>query len=157
VPEEFVPLAISLRAAAQSSPPEPPSRASASADGETFASEALRRDEILQELVLARLAALEAYERLTPSLLEALARDVLGRELALAPADLNRLAGELCEAAAGEEPVALIVAPDDAPAIACRLPVRTDIALRRGDLILEVRDGEIDARFNLRIAGVLER
>lgn len=152
-----MPLAGSLRASARPAPaPEPSPPASRAGCDEAFTPQALRREEMLQELVLARLAALEAYERRTPAMLEALAREVLGRELALAPADLSRLAGELRATFGAEEPVVLVVAPDDAPRVICDLPVRTDAALRRGDLVLEVRDGEIDARFNLRFAAALE-
>jgi flagellar biosynthesis/type III secretory pathway protein FliH len=151
-----MPLAASLRAAARPASPELPRPAAPDAC-ETFTIEALRREELIGELVLARLAALEAYERTVPALLEALAREVLGRELALAPPELSKLAAEICAGFASEEPVALIVAPDDAARVTCGLPVRTDAALRHGDLVLEVRDGEIDARFTLRIAGALER
>jgi flagellar biosynthesis/type III secretory pathway protein FliH len=110
--------------------------------------------ELLQELSLARLAALEAYDRAVPRLLAALADDVLGRELAVASADLGTLAAELRARFAREEPVAVVIAPTE-PFAECTLPVRRDPALHAGDLILEVRDGEVDARFRLRCAAAI--
>ncbi len=110
---------------------------------------------VARELMLARLAALEAYERAVPRLLEALAGDVLGRELALARADLLALARRLVEEFASEEPVALVVATEDAGRFRDGLPVRVDPRLRAGDLVLEVRDGEIDARFGVRLRAAL--
>lgn len=146
MPDEFVTLAQRLRARAAPNPVETP-RAAADpcADGAT---------ELLEELSLARLAALEAYDRAVPRLLAALADDVLGRELALASADLGRLAAELRARFAREEPVALVIAPTESLA-ECSLPIHRDPALHAGDLILEVRDGEVDARFRLRRAAAV--
>jgi len=102
-------------------------------------------------LALARLAALEAFERAVPRLLEALARDVLARELSVAPPDVRALARALATDFAGEEPVAFVVAREDAACFPAGTPVRVDSRLRPGDVVLEVRDGEIDARFALRL------
>jgi flagellar biosynthesis/type III secretory pathway protein FliH len=152
---EFVALAAALRAPAASTAPSASSPAAEPPQLETLAC-----DGALEELARARLAALEAYERGVPRLLEALARDVLGRELLLAPADLTRIAAAARERFGAEEPVALWLSPADAACVAVDLPVRTDPALEPGDLVLEVRDGELDARFSLRLAdavrGVLD-
>lgn len=109
----------------------------------------------LDELALARCAALEAYERAVPRLLAALADAVLGRELALAPCDLSRIAGLVRSRFESEEPVALWVAPADAGRVTSDLPVRGDPALGPGDLVLEVRDGELESRFAFRLASAL--
>jgi hypothetical protein len=109
----------------------------------------------LDVLALARCAALEAYERAVPRLLAALADVVLGRELALAPCDLSRLAALVRSRFESEEPVALWVAPGDQGRVTSDLPVRTDPALGAGDLVLEVRDGELESRFTLRLASAL--
>src|SRR5690348_1458081 len=63
------------------------------------------------ELALARLAAIEAYERASGDLIAALAHDVLARELALAPADIDALARNVFERFASEEPVTVVVSP----------------------------------------------
>lgn len=122
--------------------------------GERAPDERVAEAALLEELSLARLAALETYDRAVPHLLKALARGVFGRELALAPADLATLAAEMRAHFAREEPVALVIAPSETPP-PCSLPVRRDATLRPGDVLLEVRDGEIDARFRLRLAGAI--
>jgi hypothetical protein len=152
MPDGFVPLAEMLRAQ-----PAPPAQATPAAPPAGAHSDDVPADsELLDELRLARLAALEAYDRAVPRLLTALAQAVFGRELALAPPDLAALAAELRAHFTREEPVALLIAPSQAPP-ACSLPIRRDPALRPGDLILEVRDGEIDARFRVRLAGAIAR
>jgi hypothetical protein len=110
---------------------------------------------VTEELMLARLAALETFERVAPRLLEGLARDVLGRELALARPDIAALARSLVDEFATDEPVALVIAAEDATQFEQGLPLRIDPRLRAGDLVLEVRDGEIDARFGVRLRAAL--
>lgn len=102
------------------------------------------------EIALARVAVFEAYERAVARLIEVTARDVLARELALAPVDIEALAGRALQTFADEEPVALFVAPADAPLVSAEIPVRVDPSLMPGDLVVIVRDGVIDARFALR-------
>ncbi len=111
---------------------------------------------LANDIALARLAALEAYERAVPRLLEALARDVLARELAIAPPDLAALARALAREFADAGPVAFVACREDARQLPVDLPVRVDPALRAGDLVLEVRDGEVDARFALRFRGAID-
>ncbi len=103
------------------------------------------------ELLLARCAALEAYERAVPRLLERLAQDVLGRELRLAPANLQTIANRVRRAFAAEEPVALVVSHAAALSGISGLPVRVDPSLAAEDLIVEVCDGELEARFAIRV------
>jgi hypothetical protein len=112
----------------------------------------LARADIAQELALMRIAALESFERASSDLLGRLARDVLARELALAPVDLCALAARALAAFADHEPIALVVAPSDVAGFATTLPVRADTMLEPGDLIVEVRDGAFESRFALRVA-----
>ncbi len=141
--ESFVSLAARLRASGtvQEAPPQP-----ARVEAEPVC------ERVVEELALLRLAALEAFDRARARLLESLARDVLARELMLAPADLDALAARALRAFAESEPLALVVAPADAERVSSPLPVRVDPALVAGDLLVAVRDGEIDARFALRLA-----
>jgi hypothetical protein len=103
------------------------------------------------EIALGRLAALEAFERAAVRLMETLARDVLGRELAIAPVDLAALVRNLVATFDDAPPIAVVVAPSDAEALTCDLNVRTDPTLSSGDLVLIVQDGTIDARLPLRL------
>jgi flagellar biosynthesis/type III secretory pathway protein FliH len=105
---------------------------------------------LCDEIAAARVGVMEAYERSQSRLLETLARDVLARELALAPVDVAALVRRALDELADDEPVAVIVAPADAPAVNPALPVRIDPSLTPGDLVVIVRDGVIDARLALR-------
>jgi hypothetical protein len=108
-------------------------------------------------LALLRLAALEAFERAAARLLEGLAHDVLGRELRLAPADVEALVARARAAFATSGPVAIEVSATDATAVAERfdLPVRIDPALAPGDIVVRVRDGAFESPFAFRLASVL--
>jgi len=143
VAEGFVSLASQLRAV--QTPPDAPvvsSPARATLGGER----------VVEDLALLRLAALETFERARARMLEILAREVLARELMLAPADLDALAARALRTFADSEPLALVVAPADAERVSSPLPVRVDPSLVAGDLLIAVRDGEIDARFELRLS-----
>ncbi len=114
------------------------------------------RADVVHELSLLRLAAAEAFERGVPKLLEALARDVLARELLLAPPDIAALAERALTEFAEHEPVAIVVAPCDLQCVGASLPVRGDAELRTGDLVIEVRDGAFESHFRLRFEAALE-
>jgi hypothetical protein len=108
------------------------------------------------ELALARLAAIEAYERAGRELIATLANQVLARELALAPSDIEALARNVLERFASEEPVAVVVSPSLATRICTGIPVRADLVLDDDDLVLEVRDGLLDLRLNVRLTNAIE-
>jgi flagellar biosynthesis/type III secretory pathway protein FliH len=161
VVERFIPLAAFVRAAGRAGEPEAPARAEgAAAPPAPQRAEPPRaatpHPEALQELALMRSAALEAYERARLRLLEALAHEVLARELLLAPADIALLARRALETFSEAEPLTLVLAPEDAERVALPLPVRADPALEPGDLIVEVRDGELESRFAFRARRALE-
>lgn len=154
MPDDFVALEALLRTPAghtRAQPPEQQQPARANLVEDAAPAERHEFAEFGSELAIARLAALEAYERAVPRLLEALARDVLARELTLAAPDVRALADALAVTYASEEPVAFAVAREDAARFPAGVPVRVDPRLRAGDVVLEVRDGEIDARFALRV------
>ena len=111
----------------------------------------MARADIAQELSLMRIAALESFERASAELLGRLARDVLARELALAPVELCALAARALAAFSDRDPIGLVVAPSDVAAFDCALPVRSDAMLEPGDLIVEVNDGAFESRFALRV------
>ncbi|GAC1306848.1 MAG: hypothetical protein NVS2B3_02610 [Vulcanimicrobiaceae bacterium] len=111
---------------------------------------------LVGELTLMRLAAREAFERRARRLIADLARDVLARELALVPADIEALIGSALVAFADYEPVALSIAAADAGTIRSDLPIRIDAQLERGDLTVHVRDGAFESPFAFRLASTLE-
>lgn len=168
--ESFVPFGVLLRGGA-STPiaahrePSPPVDAAAEACAAVVEAarslEAVDRDAarlrteaIVASFALLQAAAAEAYERGVVVLLARLAREVLGRELLLAPADLSALAAEMLAQARGDEPVAVHVALGCAAACRVDVPVVEDPALAPGDLVLAVRDGAVDARLSVRLAAL---
>jgi hypothetical protein len=154
VDDRFVSLASLVVAPALSAPPVATAHGSAPDRGARPLLDLARAD-IAQELALMRIAALESFERASSDLLGRLARDVLARELALAPVDLCALAARALAAFADHEPIALVVAPSDVAGFATTLPVRADTTLEPGDLIVEIRDGAFESRFALRVADTI--
>ncbi len=107
-----------------------------------------------REARLFRAALADAFDALAAQLVRALAADVLGRELQLAPADVELLARRLVTDRRADEPLSLRVCPADLP-VDCELPVVGDPELQPGDVVLVCCNGEIDARLAVRLADVL--
>ena len=156
--ERFVSLAAFVRAAAATSVTPTPSPAPAPAAPEvTRGVIDFAHADVVHELALLRLAALEAFERGTERLLRALADDVLGRELELGPAAIEALARRAVATFADHEPVAIAISAADAERVRAPLPVRIDPALAAGDLIVDVHDGAFESHFAFRLEAALER
>lgn len=109
------------------------------------------------EIALAKLAAIEAYERASRGLISSLAHEVLARELALLPSDIDALARNALEMFAAEEPVAVVVSPSVAERVRAEMPLRAEPGLGDDDLWLEVRDGLVDLRLNVRLTNAIEQ
>ena len=107
----------------------------------------------VREARLFRARLSDAFDAALPRLLRELAGGVLARELLLAPCDLAAIARGVKELLPA---VRVRVAPEDG-ACASELPVVVDTALRPGDAIVEISDGEVDARLGVRLALALER
>lgn len=103
---------------------------------------------------LFRAALADAFDGVAADLILALAAEVLGRELQIAPADITLIARRLIAERHADEPLSLRVCPADA-GIACELPVVADTHLGPGDAVLVCRNGEIDARLAVRLAQVV--
>ena len=92
--ESFIPLAALVRgASAPAAASEPSTDApivAGSMDAPAQCAEAFAYADAIGDLALMRLAALDGYERACARLLESLASEVLGRELALAPPTWRR-------------------------------------------------------------------
>lgn len=109
--------------------------------------------EAINEVMRLRARAAEAFERKAEEMLGDLAMTVLGRELRTAPADISAIVAQMRARMAGESPLMIRVAPEDAQFIDG--PVKADETLGYGDLVFEVEDGELDLRLGTRIAAVL--
>ncbi len=135
--------------------PAPPPAAGRPEEPAAGADPAEREVPFFAELALARLAALEAFERASRRFLERFGEEVLGRELALAPCDLERLLGRALERFAAHAPVTVVLSPGDAERVTVALPVRVDPQLRPGDAIVEVRDGAFESSAAFRLEALL--
>jgi flagellar biosynthesis/type III secretory pathway protein FliH len=113
--------------------------------------------DVVHELALMRLAAMEAYECAVTSLLRSLADEVLARELLLAPADVDALVRRVLATFAVRDPVELRVSAADAGRVQAGTSLRVDPSLGRGDLIVVVRDGALESRFAQRFEDALAR
>jgi flagellar biosynthesis/type III secretory pathway protein FliH len=149
VSDAFVPLATILR------PPRAPVEQPAVAPVTVFADEdALEKMASEVRSFRARLA--EAFDATLRAMLRDMACNVLARELACSPANLAALAAEVLAVARDEMPVCVRASGDDCEQLeSLDLPVIADPALRSGDLIVELRDGELDLRLGVRLDALL--
>ena len=154
---EFVSLADLLRAPhaphapAADDAPEPLLPACAPASFED-----VRANDVaaaLRDARLFRARLADAFDDAVARLLRELACEVLARELLLAPCDL----AELVRRAGERAPVVSVrVAACEAAAQIAGVHVVADAALQRGDAIVELAGGALDARLGVRLATVLE-
>jgi hypothetical protein len=157
VPAEFVALSDLLRPPDARAvtvdppmiPPVPPEGSSCEPFDDEPAADvvAAARD---ARLFRARLA--DAFGEAAARLLRELAAEVLARELRLAPSDLAELVRRVRERA----PVVRVRVAQDDTAAFTDVPVVADPALERGDAVIELAGGVIDARLGVRLATVLE-
>lgn len=104
-----------------------------------------------------RAALADAVDAAVAKLLDAIARDVLARELQLLPVDIDSLVRVAMERCGAENAVAIRVHPDDLEAIAdWEAMLRADGSLQRGDVIIELRSGTLDLRMNSRLEAALD-
>jgi flagellar biosynthesis/type III secretory pathway protein FliH len=102
-------------------------------------------------------ALADALDAALDALVRKIAREVLGRDLALAPVDIAAIASSVLYRYAAESPVCLRAHPDQINQLAgLGLGVVADPKLGRGDIIVELRSGTIDARLAARLECVLE-
>jgi hypothetical protein len=172
---DFIPLAQVLRAAEANA--SPPRRRSFDAAAEGGSSEAVARvpvpvpadgvaretsgadgalDALRADLGLLRIAACESFEDEVRHLLGRLAREVLGRELVLAPCDLGALVAAARADLEAHEPLCLVTAAGERSAFPAAFPCRSDPALAPGDLFVEVRGGAFDVSLGARLERALE-
>jgi len=162
-PERFVSLASLL------APPVPARdeipfeivEGAAANDNACAAEDEVAAEERESEFEAARAARLfcarigEAVEGAVETLLEDIASEVLARELRLAPADIDAIVSRVLQRFIAEEPVRVRVHPDEAALVRCAVPVAADAALKRGDAVLDLRSGSVEASLGVRLESVL--
>lgn len=152
---EFIPLAQSLRAA-EAAPPPAPAPAPQAIPPEIAADRGAGERACEADLALIRIAAIESFENAVRLLLERIAGEVLGRELALAPCELGVLVAAARAELEAHEPFCIVTAPEERAEFSPAFPRRRDPALAPGDLFVEVRGGAFDASLRVRLRHALE-
>ena len=155
--ERFISLTALVRGAATPPAPAPVPNVASGAPPSVPRAIDFAHADVVHELALMRLAAMEAFEGLAHRALRLLASDVLFRELALAPADVEALAKRAVERFAEHAPVAIAISAADAERVRLPLPVRVDPALCAGDLVVDVCDGAFESHFSFRLEDALRR
>ena len=113
-------------------------------------------DEAIRAARRFRAALADALDCRLDDLLERIASDVLGRELALAPADIRGIVTRVLEAEALHPVVRVRVHPLDLRALAqSPWDTRGDETLRPGDAMIDVASGSINLTMGTRLARVL--
>lgn len=109
-------------------------------------------EELVRELRLFRARVMEGVEAAIATILDDAAAEVLGRELQIAPADIQRIVERAICRYLADEPLLVRVHPTEVPLITCELPVVADERLRKGDALVELRCGSVDASLGIRFA-----
>ncbi|HYL26335.1 MAG TPA: FliH/SctL family protein [Candidatus Nitrosotalea sp.] len=149
--DAFVPLTDYLRPAAE---PSPAIAAESLAPAEVFACHDCV--ETLRGVRRFRAGLADAVDAALPQLLDRIAREVLGRELRLAGADLAALVEAALERFEGANILRLRANPADLSALAAfELERVGDPSLQSGDVRIELTSGSIDLSFESRLAAVL--
>ena len=148
--DAFVPLDVFLSPPLSESPPpnpQPPPEAPPTPRCEREAAADARRF---------RAALADALDLSLQRLLPEIAREVLGRELALQAADVAAIAAAALDRFSNERIVTLRVHPADARrASALGVAIVADASLCPGDALLELNAGTIDMRLETRFHGIL--
>jgi flagellar biosynthesis/type III secretory pathway protein FliH len=152
---EFVTLAAWLRPISPVQEPaqEPAQEPSAPLPEASLEEEAIA--DVLSRVRRFRAMLADALDRSLVDLLREIAVEVVGRELACGPADLQSIVARALERAAPERPLAVYVHPTQRDLVPFDLPVIADPQLRSDDVRIELHSGSIDARLGVRIEQVL--
>ena len=149
---DFQPLAVLVRPVNPQTQAEPPAQTVTVPGACAEAEEAA-----LRSMRLFCAAVAEGVEAAIGQLLNDIAADVLARELQLAPADIARIVERALSRYLCEDPLHVLVHPDDACDVRCDFPVVKDPSLRPGDARLVLRCGSVDASLGVRLAAVLQK
>lgn len=153
-PEEFRSLAAMLLTPAEPERVEPPIEI-VEKEIEQSPELACAESELLRDVRLFHARVIELLESSVERLLCDVACDVLARELEIRPADIERIVDRALHRYASEQPLRIRVHPNEAASLQCSVPAIADADLARGDAIVELRDGFIDASLGVRLQAVL--
>ncbi len=112
-------------------------------------------EKLLGEARRFRAALSAAVDESRVFLLREIATEVVARELELRDVDVRAVVARACERYEIEAPIAVRVHPADAAVVRLAYPAIEDSELRRGDAIVEIATGTIDARLGVRLDRVL--
>jgi len=149
VRDEFVPLEVFLR-------PAPRAAEIPAIEASAVATVAPESAEAIGAARRFRAGLADAVDVAVARLLPGIARDVLARELRLAPADIAAIVAAALHRFGDEMPLVLRAAPADVAALAdVSIAVVADDTLHRGDVVFELHSGTIDLRMESRLQAVL--
>jgi flagellar biosynthesis/type III secretory pathway protein FliH len=157
--DEFVPLATFLHPI-EPSVPSTPNRTTERVDAGLARPQCVQASEELAETLSAvrcfRAALADALDVAVQSLLPAIARDVLGRELHVEPADLAVVVAEAVERFGREQVLVIRARSDEIGAMeSLGVELAADDRFARGDAEIELRSGTIDMRLHARLEALL--
>jgi flagellar biosynthesis/type III secretory pathway protein FliH len=112
-------------------------------------------EDVLCEVRLFRARLRELVDEALQTIIVDIAADVLGRELALSPSNIQRIVDSALERYTAEKPLRIRVHPRDAATLVCGIPVEADPSLLSGDAILELKHGSVDATLGVRLQTIL--
>lgn len=114
------------------------------------------QDEALRAARRFHAALSDALDATVAELVPVVAREVLARELRLAPADLRAIAGAALHRFESESVLAIRAHPSDLAALeGLEFEKIADLALEPGDVILHLRSGTIDLTLAARLEALL--
>ncbi|MDQ2680444.1 MAG: flagellar assembly protein FliH [Candidatus Eremiobacteraeota bacterium] len=111
--------------------------------------------EIAREVVHFRARVAESFETACDRLVREFARELLARELHLGPADITEIVRTACVGIERDNILRIRVNPQDATGLSTDIPVSSDHSLARGDAIIELCHGSIDASLGVRFESLL--
>ncbi len=153
--ESYVPLAAFLRPVRAAREPDHPIVSAAPAEAPVRPDSPEQR-EALRAVRRFRAALADALEAAVHALLPAIARDLLGRELTLADADVAAVVHAAVDRFADRQPLSVRAHPQDCDALAgIELERYADDALQPGDVCVDLRSGTIDSTLAVRLDATL--
>lgn len=111
----------------------------------------------LHDVALFRATLREAIQTRVHDVLAAIARDVLARELLLAPPDIRALVARTLDECGDDQALEIRLAPHDAARFPqSGVPVRVDPQLLPGEVAIDARSGTFESRLSTRLSHLCE-
>jgi flagellar biosynthesis/type III secretory pathway protein FliH len=154
-PDGFTSLAATLLAPSDAFADTPVIDADAQSNEEQHLERRCDEAELIRDVRLFHARISEALEGAVERLLYDVAAEVVARDLQLAPVDVERIVDRTLQRYFSEDPLRVRVHSEDAALVQCGVPVVADDSLAQGDVIVELRDGFLDATLGVRLEAVL--